>query len=147
MNQPSLTDVQCFWERASCGEDLYLDGREREHYQQQARRRYDLEPEILSFAGFEAASTLGEETENPHRDIPRAILGTAIFGGVYFVVVPAIEMMGFGTDAKGVEAFASSSSLVGDLGRSFIGPWVGNLVSLGAAIIVLAVAYFAFFSV
>jgi amino acid transporter len=89
---------------------------------------------FLSFAGFEAASTLGEETENPRRDIPRAILGTAIFGGVYFVVVTAIEMMGFGTDAKGVEAFTKSPSLVGDLGHSFIGSWVGDLVSLGAAI-------------
>ena len=89
---------------------------------------------FLSFAGFEAASTLGEETENPRRDIPRAILGTAIFGGVYFVVVTAIEMMGFGTDAKGVEEFSNSTSLVGDLGHSYIAAWVGDLVSLGAAI-------------
>ena len=48
---------------------------------------------LLSFAGFEAAATLGEEAHNPRRDIPRAILGTAIFGGVYFTVVTAIEMM------------------------------------------------------
>ncbi len=89
---------------------------------------------FLSFAGFEAASTLGEETANPGREIPRAILGTAIFGGVYFVVVTAIEMMGFGTDDKGVEAFKSSGSLVGDLGTSYIASWVGTLVSLGAAI-------------
>jgi amino acid transporter len=89
---------------------------------------------FLSFAGFEAAATLGEETENPRRDIPRAILGTAIFGGVYFVVVTAIEMMGFGSDSKGVDAFAKSSSLVGDLGHSYIASWVGDLVSLGAAI-------------
>jgi amino acid transporter len=89
---------------------------------------------FLSFAGFEAASTLGEETANPGRDIPRAILGTAIFGGVYFVVVTAIEMMGFGTDDKGVKAFQSSGSLVGDLGHSYIAAWVGDLVSLGAAI-------------
>jgi amino acid transporter len=89
---------------------------------------------FLSFAGFEAASTLGEETENPRRDIPRAILGTAIFGGVYFVVVTAIEMMGFGSDAAGVKAFSNSGSLVGDLGHSYIAAWVGDLVSLGAAI-------------
>ncbi len=55
---------------------------------------------FLSFAGFEAAATLGEETRNPRRAIPRAILGTAVFGGVYFVFVTAVEMMGFGTDAK-----------------------------------------------
>jgi amino acid transporter len=89
---------------------------------------------FLSFAGFEAAATLGEETENPRREIPRAILGTAIFGGVYFTVVTAIEMMGFGSDARGVKAFASSPALVGDLGSSYIGNWVGDLVSLGATI-------------
>ena len=57
---------------------------------------------FLSFAGFEAASTLGEETKRPNRDIPRAILGVAIFGGIYFVVVTAVESMGFGTSAAGV---------------------------------------------
>jgi amino acid transporter len=35
---------------------------------------------FLSFAGFEAAATLGEEAQEPRRDIPRAILGVAIFG-------------------------------------------------------------------
>ncbi|HEY2271452.1 MAG TPA: APC family permease [Jatrophihabitantaceae bacterium] len=89
---------------------------------------------FLSFAGFEAASTLGEETANPHRDIPRAILGTAIFGGIYFTVVTAIEMMGFGTGPNGIKNFGGSGALVGDLGRSFVGDWVGDLISLGATI-------------
>ena len=39
---------------------------------------------FLSFAGFEAAASLGEETRKPRRDIPRAILGTAIFGGILY---------------------------------------------------------------
>jgi amino acid transporter len=89
---------------------------------------------FLSFAGFEAAATLGEEARNPRRDIPRAILGVAIFGGVYFVFVTAVEMMGFGTDAKGVAAFGASSSLLGDLGSLFIAHWVGTLITLGTAI-------------
>ncbi len=89
---------------------------------------------LLSFAGFEAASTLGEETNNPARDIPRAILGTAIFGGIYFTVVTAIEMMGFGTDAKGVAAFTASPALMGDLGSSYVASWVGDVITLGAAI-------------
>ena len=62
---------------------------------------------FLSFAGFEAASTLGEETTHPTRDIPRAISGTAVFGGIYFVVVTAVEMMGFGTSKTGVAEFSS----------------------------------------
>jgi amino acid transporter len=89
---------------------------------------------FLSFAGFEAAATLGEEARHPRRDIPRAILGTAVFGGVYFVVVTAVEVMGFGTDDAGVARFVASGSLLGDLGRAYIAGWVGDLITIGAAI-------------
>ncbi|MFG1925406.1 APC family permease [Cryptosporangium sp. NPDC048952] len=88
---------------------------------------------FLSFAGFEAAATLGEETKQPRRDIPRAILGTAIFGGVYFVFVTWVEVMGFDSTG-GMAAFEVSGSLFGDLGRTFVGAWLGDLISLGAAI-------------
>jgi len=89
---------------------------------------------FLSFAGFEAAATLGEETKHPRRDIPRAILGTAIFGGVYFVFVTWVEVMGFGTDEQGLTAFQGSGSLFGDLGSQFVGPWLGDIITLGAAV-------------
>jgi ubiquinone/menaquinone biosynthesis C-methylase UbiE len=45
--------VQDFWERASCGEDLYLPDTGRDAYLSQSRRRYELEPYIEQFAGFE----------------------------------------------------------------------------------------------
>ena len=89
---------------------------------------------LLSFAGFEAAATLGEEARDPRRDIPRAILGTAIFGGIYFTFVTAVEMMAFGTDAEGVEAFVGSGALMGDIGTAYIASWVGETVTLGAAV-------------
>ena len=89
---------------------------------------------FLSFAGFEAAATLGEEARNPRKDIPRAILGTAAFGGIYFVIVTAIEMMAFGADDAGVQEFIASPSLLGDLGSSYIAGWVGDVITLGAAI-------------
>jgi amino acid transporter len=89
---------------------------------------------FLSFAGFEAAATLGEETRTPRRDIPRAILGTAIFGGLYFVFVTAVAMMGFGAGDKGVAAFAGSGSLLGELGSRYVAAWVGEVITLGAVI-------------
>ena len=89
---------------------------------------------FLSFAGFEASATLGEEARDPSRDIPRAMLGVAIFGGVYFVVVTAAEMMGFGTTGKGLAAFASSPSLLGQLGSSYVGSWVGNVITAGTTV-------------
>jgi amino acid transporter len=89
---------------------------------------------FLSFAGFEAASTLGEETKRPNRDIPRAILGVAIFGGIYFFVVTAVEVMGFGTSAKGITAFINSTSLIGDLGTAYVASWLGTIITAGAMI-------------
>jgi amino acid transporter len=89
---------------------------------------------FLSFAGFEAAATLGEETRRPNRDIPRAILGVAIFGGIYFFVVTAVEVMGFGTSAKAINAFINSTSLIGDLGTSYVASWLGTLITAGAMI-------------
>ncbi|GAA2119869.1 APC family permease [Nocardioides bigeumensis] len=89
---------------------------------------------LLSFAGFEAAATLGEEARDPRRDIPRAILWTALFGGVFFTVVTAIEMMAFTSTPEGVERFVSSPALMGELGASYIGAWMGDLITLGACI-------------
>jgi amino acid transporter len=89
---------------------------------------------FLSFAGFEAAATLGEEANRPTRDIPRAIFGVAVFGGVYFTIVTAVEMMGFGTSAAGVKAFINAPSLLGALGSSYVGNWVGDVITLGTAV-------------
>ena len=44
--------VQDFWERAACGEELYLQQARAASYLEQARRRYELEPYIESFADF-----------------------------------------------------------------------------------------------
>jgi amino acid transporter len=89
---------------------------------------------FLSFAGFEAAATLGEEANRPTRDIPRAIFGVAVFGGVYFTIVTAVEMMGFGTSAAGVKNFVNAPSLLGALGSSYVGNWVGDVITLGTAV-------------
>ena len=81
---------------------------------------------FLSFAGFEAAATLGEEARDPRRDIPRAILGTAIFGGIFFIFITWIEVMGFGADETGLKAFASSNALVAELGTQYVGSVAGQ---------------------
>ena len=45
--------VHDFWQQASCGEDLYLTGSDRDGYLDQARERYRLEPYIEEFAAFQ----------------------------------------------------------------------------------------------
>ncbi len=51
MNE-SKQAVHDFWNTESCGESLYLDGHTRDDYRRQSNVRYDLEPYILEFAGF-----------------------------------------------------------------------------------------------
>lgn len=45
--------VKDFWNEASCGEELYLNGFEKEDYLHQSNKRYELEPEILTFGDFQ----------------------------------------------------------------------------------------------
>ena len=89
---------------------------------------------FLSFAGFEASASLGEETADPKRAIPRAIFGVALFGGVFYIIGTAVEMLGFGTGTAGVNAFSSSASLFGTLGQQYVTSAVGNVVTLGTTI-------------
>jgi amino acid transporter len=42
---------------------------------------------VLSFVGFESAAVLGEESRNPRRNIPRAVLGATVIIGVFYVFV------------------------------------------------------------
>ena len=89
---------------------------------------------FLSWAGFEACASMGEETDNPGRNIPRALAGTLILTGVLFVVVMFAQVIGFGTDAAGLEAFASSGNTLGDLGSSYIGQWFSLLIIFTAIV-------------
>jgi len=50
---PSKSQVKEFWNKASCGEELYLSSEDAEGLEKQKFRRYELEPYILSFAQFD----------------------------------------------------------------------------------------------
>lgn len=45
-------DVADFWDRAACGEELYLSSASAEGYARQASARYQFEPYIIPFADF-----------------------------------------------------------------------------------------------
>jgi amino acid transporter len=95
---------------------------------------------FLSWGGFEGAAALGEETNEPRRQIPRAIRNAVIGAGIFYVLCMLAQSWGFGTDKSGVAAFASSSSPLGDLGKSYIGSWMGDVINLGAGVSAFASA-------
>ncbi|MDQ6947908.1 MAG: APC family permease [Actinomycetota bacterium] len=89
---------------------------------------------FLSFGGFEAAAALGGEAAWPRRDIPRAIVGTVVVIGLFYVVISAIEMMGFGTSKAGLDNFANSPALLGTLGQTYVAKWFGDLIIAGTVV-------------
>ena len=95
---------------------------------------------FLSWAGFEGASTLGEETNNPRRNIPFAIAGAVAFTGVFYVIVMFAQSLGFGLNGAGVKAFSGSSSPLGDLSKTFIDKGFSDAVNFGAMVSAFASA-------
>lgn len=78
---------------------------------------------FLSWAGFEACAALGEETDNPRRNIPRALFGSVLLTGVLFVIVMFAQTVGFGTDEEGLAAFQGSGSTLGELSETYVSHW------------------------
>lgn len=51
---------------------------------------------ILAFGGFEAAAPLAEETRNPRRNVPIAVIGTVLVSGVIYVLGSYALVTAFG---------------------------------------------------
>src|SRR5712691_5514287 len=95
---------------------------------------------FLSWAGFEGAAALGEETNAPRRNIPLAIACAVAITGVLYVVIMLAQSLGFGLDSKGVKAFSSSGAPLGDLSKTFISHGYSNAINFGAMVSAFASA-------
>lgn len=83
---------------------------------------------FTSFIGFEAAAVLGEETAEPRRAIPKAILGAVIFAGVFYILVTFALDMGFGI--RHSQEWATSSAPLNYMVTRYVGKTMANLVDL-----------------
>src|SRR5215813_1434778 len=63
---------------------------------------------VLIFVGFETAANLAEETKNPKREIPAAVLTTAGIATVFFVLAAYVEVAGFHYDLKTIAQAAGA---------------------------------------
>ncbi len=87
---------------------------------------------LLSFGGFEGAASLGEETNNPRRNVPLAIAVAVGFCGVFYTLVMLGQSLGFGIDKNGIDAFSNSSAPLDDLSRSYVGSAMADAINFGA---------------
>ena len=89
---------------------------------------------FLSFGGFEGAASLGEETDNPTRNIPRAIFTAVVVAGTFYIVCMVAQSLGFGLTEEGTKRFSESSSPLGDLSQDYIGEAFADVINFGATI-------------
>ncbi len=85
---------------------------------------------IFSYVGFESAATLGQESRNPERVIPRAIITTALVAGLFFIFTTYVVTQGFNDD---VTKLGASGAPLGDI-ISAQSPALFLLVYLGATV-------------
>jgi amino acid transporter len=95
---------------------------------------------FVAFAGFEGAATLGEETDRPRRDIPRAITIAVVVAAIFFLLTIVAQTLGYGTSDSGVKAFASAPSSYGHLAGLYVGAGLADILNLAATISLLALA-------
>jgi amino acid transporter len=89
---------------------------------------------FLAFAGFESAGSLGEESLQPRRSIPRAIFTAVGLGGVVYVIAMSAQTLGYGTDAAGVKAFASAATPLNDLAEMYANHGLAAALDIGAVL-------------
>jgi amino acid transporter len=84
---------------------------------------------VTLFIGFEAAASIGEEAREPHRAIPRALIGSVALAGLFYLLVTYAGAVGFGI--KGASsAWLSDPSPMGALAQQYDGHWLSVLIDL-----------------
>jgi amino acid transporter len=95
---------------------------------------------VTSYIGFETAADFGEETANPRRNIPIAIIAATGFAVVLYLFTTYAIAIGFGVN-NGAK-FGADPVALKTTATTFVGPWLGTLVEIGgmAAAFIVCVA-------
>ena len=90
---------------------------------------------FFAYIGFDAVSTSGEETRNPSRDLPIAIVGSLVIATLLYIVVAvvAVGALPF-EELAGAEAPLAT---VLDEGAGF--SWASSIISFGALVAITSV--------
>jgi amino acid transporter len=95
---------------------------------------------LQAFTGWESAAPLAEETADPRRNVPRALIGSVVLLGVFLTVVTWGVVVGWGTertqslvDSQQLPAFVLAKQFWGDA-------WVILLAAALSSVLAVSVA-------
>lgn len=86
---------------------------------------------FTGFIGFEAAAVLGEETVDPLRAIPKAILTAVLVAIVFYVFVT--WMMGVGFGVANAAKWAQDPAALDTLANRYVGAWLATIIDFSVA--------------
>lgn len=86
---------------------------------------------VFSFVGFESAATLGKESRNPFKNIPRAVIISAGVAGLIFVFMSYIEIATF---PGGLNALSAATAPLSAMSKSMNVGWFSTLIDVGASV-------------
>jgi amino acid transporter len=87
---------------------------------------------VTSYIGFETAADFGEETANPRRYIPIAVIVATLFAIVLYLWTTYSITIGYGVN-NGAK-MATDPVLLQTTANTFVGSWLGTLVEIGGMV-------------
>jgi amino acid transporter len=84
---------------------------------------------VTSYIGFETAADFGEETSNPRKYIPIAIIAATLFAIVFYLWTTYSMAIGYGVN-NGATWGADPTALK-TIADTFVTPWLGTVVEIG----------------
>src|SRR5580692_6917689 len=84
---------------------------------------------VTSYIGFETAADFGEETSNPRRYIPIAVIAATAFAVIFYLWTTYSITIGYGV-GNGAK-FAADPIALKTTAITFVGSWLGTLVEIG----------------
>ncbi len=83
---------------------------------------------MWNYMGWDNASTVAREVDNPRRNYPRAMLASAAVVAVSYIVPLAAAAW------AGVPADSFSTGSWADVARTLVGPWLGLAIVIGGTL-------------
>jgi amino acid transporter len=84
---------------------------------------------VTSYIGFETAADFGEETAQPRKYIPIAVIVATLFAVVFYLWTTYSITIGFGVTHG--TTFAADGVALKTTATTFVGSWLGTLVEIG----------------
>jgi amino acid transporter len=82
---------------------------------------------VTSYIGFETAADFGEETKNPRRNIPIAIIAATVFAILFYLWTTYSMSIGDGVNKLGADGLPLKT-----IADRYVAHWVGTLTEVGA---------------